>query len=165
MITQMVFSGALTALMALVVYYDARYYLIPNWLNLSVIVLYVAFFLMHMPTPWWGGFAAMGIMFTLGMGLFALGIMGGGDVKLLTALMLWMGWSKVSLAFILYFSLAGGVLAIFIIMLRRMIFPLIFRGKMTAELPRIFVRNQPIPYGIAIAFAFLFLLHTGQVIG
>lgn len=159
----MIMLWTLTVLMILVIYYDARYYIIPNWLNLSVIALYVAFFLMHMPNPWWGGFAAMGIMFALGMGMFALGIMGGGDVKLLTALMLWMGWSKVSLAFILYFSLAGGVLAIFIIMLRRLICPLIFRGKMTAELPRIFIRNQPIPYGIAIAGAFLLLLHTGQV--
>lgn len=161
----MIMLWILTALMALVIYYDARYYIIPNWLNLSVIALYGAFFLLHMPNPWWGGFAAMGIMFTLGMGMFALGIMGGGDVKLLTALMLWMGWNKVSLAFILYFSLAGGVLAVFIIMLRRMILPLIFHGKMTAELPRIFVRNQPIPYGIAIAGAFLLLLHTGQVSG
>lgn len=157
-------SISLAALMGSVIYYDARYYIIPNGINFLILALYIPFFLLMPPEPWWHGLAACMAMLCLGMGMFALGLMGGGDVKLLTALMLWTGFGKTSLLFMLYFSLAGGALALLLLVLRRLIFLCIKRGAISPECPRIFQKNQPIPYGIAIAAAFLYMLATQQVL-
>jgi prepilin peptidase CpaA len=142
----------LALLYGAVILYDARRYVIPNWLNFAIGALYVVYFALVLPQPWWGGVAACGAMFVAGFLLFTLGIMGGGDVKLLTVSMLWTGWSVLSLQFLFATAIAGGVLAIALILLRRII--LLFKWR---NAPRIFMRGQPIPYGIAIALGFLWV--------
>ncbi len=51
-------------------------------------------------------------LFFVGVGLFAAGLLGGGDVKLLAAAALWIGWARLPelLAVTLF---AGGILALF----------------------------------------------------
>lgn len=86
---------------------------IPNWLN-AVIVL--AFFPMAIATGMpldamlWHTLAAV-IVLVVGFGLFSSGIIGGGDAKLLAAVALWLGWTTLT-PFIVFTSLAGGVLAL-----------------------------------------------------
>ncbi len=53
-------------------------------------------------------------MVVFGFGAFAAGFMGGGDVKLMTAVALWAGPDKV-LPFLLFMSLAGLALALVIV--------------------------------------------------
>ncbi len=146
----------------LVMIYDAKHYIIPNWLNLAILAAYPLMYFVGWPEPWWSGIAAFAVMLAFGMALFFIGIMGGGDVKLLAVSVLWTGWTEISLQFIIYTALAGGLLAIIVLVLRRLLVPLLFKGK---ELPRILMRGQPIPYGIAIAMAFLFLLFSGRIEG
>lgn len=80
--------------------------------------------------------------FTVLAGMFALGMMGGGDVKLLTALALWIE-PTAFLQLIIIMALAGGVLTIIM-------------GAWH------FLRRQKdrlaIPYGVAIAFGGLWVL-------
>lgn len=86
---------------------------IPNWLN-AVIAL--AFFPMAvmtgMPgeTMLWHGIAALAVL-AGGFALFSLGLIGGGDAKLLAAAGLWFGWPALA-PFLVFTALAGGVLAI-----------------------------------------------------
>ncbi|MBA4274195.1 MAG: pilus assembly protein CpaA [Alphaproteobacteria bacterium] len=155
----------LTALYLLVILWDARHYLIPNWLNLAIMAAYPLLLITGWPEPWWGGLAAFAVMLGCGMVLFFLGIMGGGDVKLLAVSMLWTGWTEVSLHFLIYTALAGGVLALLVTIARRLVVPMVIRFSPTRSIARIFRRGEPIPYGLAIAGAFLVLLYRNALPG
>jgi prepilin peptidase CpaA len=85
---------------------------------------------------------AAGVVFGLLAIAFYSGMMGGGDVKLAAALALW--FSVVStITFLVYMSIAGGVLTLVVVGLHR-------------------IRKKPgkpeIPYGVAIAVGGLIIL-------
>jgi len=82
--------------------------------------------------------------------LFALGWIGGGDAKLAAATTLWLGFG-LTLPYLVYAGLAGGVLTLVILMLRRIpLTPFIARH---AWLERLHDAKSGIPYGIALAAA------------
>ncbi|KKB13168.1 peptidase [Devosia geojensis] len=82
--------------------------------------------------------------------LFALGWIGGGDAKLAAATTLWLGFG-LTLPYLVYAGLAGGVLTLVILMLRR--FPLTPFIARHAWLERLHNAKSGIPYGIALAAA------------
>lgn len=151
------FTYALTLAMLAVIYLDITRYLIPNSLNAAILVMFVgaAFFL---PFSWLALVAAS-IILVVGLGFFALGLMGGGDIKLLTVLALWTGWGIVTLQFILLTALVGGVLVLFTFAARA-VAPIFWKRT---PLPRFLTWKQPVPYGIAIAGAFLLLLWSNHI--
>lgn len=126
---------------------DLRRRHIGNWLNASIALA--------APLYWWASGLtlwpevalqlglALGIFAVLAA-LFAMKMMGGGDVKLLTALALWIE-PTLFLKFLIVMALLGGVLTILCgawhVMRRN-------RGRLT------------IPYGVAIALAGQWTLYT-----
>jgi prepilin peptidase CpaA len=129
---------------------DLRSRKIDNWLNAGIAL--------GAPLFWWASGldlwpdvalqlgVALGTFAVLAA-LFAMGAMGGGDVKLLSALALWIApWPFLKLVILM--SLAGGVLTIVFgcwhIMRRQ-------RDKLS------------IPYGVAIALAGLWTLGTSYL--
>ncbi|MCU4654263.1 prepilin peptidase [Roseibacterium sp. SDUM158016] len=86
-------------------YFDLRYMRIPNWLVLAA----VALFALSMPVLDWPEIAARltasGLVFAAGAALFALRLFGGGDVKMMAALMLFVPSSNYTI-FALGFSVA-----------------------------------------------------------
>lgn len=92
---------------------------LPNWLTSAVAALY-ALFVAVSPSPvdWMSAFLVAGLVFALGFACFAFGLMGGGDVKLMAGLALWAGIDHIALLLIAT-SLAGGLLAIVMLALRR----------------------------------------------
>jgi prepilin peptidase CpaA len=94
--------------------------------------------------------------------LFALGAMGGGDVKLMAAVGAWVGW-KLILFVALYGSLAGGVLALVVALRRSYLRTALFNLKMLASfwwvegikpLPALTLESTHsvrLPYALAIA--------------
>jgi prepilin peptidase CpaA len=100
------------ALMILAALEDIRARRIPNWLTGSVAALYPLYLL---ATPasvaWPSALGAAFAVFLTGWLLFARGILGGGDVKLITAVTLWAGLEHLAL-FAAVTSLTGGILAI-----------------------------------------------------
>ena len=147
----------LTLLMVWVIVSDTVRYIIPNTLNIAIILLFAlaAFFL---PIDPLASLAAAGLVLLVGLAFFALGLMGGGDVKLLFALTLWTGWSQATVNFLVMTAVAGGILVILVLLLRFIVPPIMFRANPIRPIPRLLTRKQPVPYGIAIAAAFLFLL-------
>lgn len=106
----------------------------------AIVILLVGFRL-----DLWENFLALVITLTLGTLLFSAGKLGGGDVKLFAATVFWFDltgalWLLVSVA------LAGGILAIFIILLR-----LVGWSEAMQQRAVILRRKGGIPYGIAIA--------------
>lgn len=161
----LLFFVALSALMLWVVLSDTIYYVISNRLNALVMVLYIpAAFLLPIVDPLWAPLASV-IVLVVGLGFFALGLMGGGDVKLLAVLSLWTGWGIATLQFIMLTTLFGGALVLVVLPMRVLLPGLWLKLRPGKPLPRVLTRKQPVPYGIAVAFAFSYMLWAGMVPG
>lgn len=134
----------LAALLVTAAVTDIRERVISNRLNLAIAILAV---------PWWfvTGLHGAGILLQLALSAgvlavfaacFALGMMGGGDVKLLAALGLWLPLTRM-LVLLEAMALAGGVLTLAMLIAHR-------------------IRKAPgrpeIPYGVAIVGAALLVL-------
>ena len=137
--------GLLAALLVVAAAIDLKSRTIPNGLNLAVALLAVPFWWSTDLAVWPDAALQIGVaalVFGLFALAFALGGMGGGDVKLLGALALWLPWQAV-LAMLVIMSLAGGVLTL----------AMVIRQRLARKDGR-----PEIPYGVAIAFAGLWLI-------
>ena len=136
---------------------DVLSYRIPNWIPVTIVA---AFFPAAMGAGW--DIAAMAIQFgagvavlIAGVALFALGVIGGGDAKLLAAGAVWVGWGELA-AFMLLVALGGGVLGLALIAFRRASLPAAIEARAWAR--RLHAASGPAPYGVAIGMAALVLL-------
>jgi prepilin peptidase CpaA len=98
--------------------------------------------------------AVAGVILLLTFALFAAGWIGGGDAKLATVSALWLGADNV-VAYVLFLSLIGGVLAGIVYFCRK--WPLPQRLANTAWIARLRARAE-LPYGVAITLAGLCVL-------
>jgi len=134
---------------------------IPNWISL---VLVAGFFIL---TPFaWQGWAVFGThilvgltCFAVGVGMFALGWMGGGDAKLFAATSLWWMWPDLWV-YLVYTAIAGGVLAIFLLVGRKY---LPVKVLTTDWMHRLFKDEKKMPYGLALAFGALTTLPKSDI--
>lgn len=137
--------AALGALLIVAAITDLRSRIISNRLNLAVAALAPLWWL-ACGLVLWPGMAIQllvgALVFALFAALFALGMMGGGDVKLLGALALWFPWQAV-LSLLTLMAVLGGVVTLATVLHHRL-----------KKKP-----GQPeIPYGVAISIAALWLL-------
>ena len=139
-------SSALLALLLIVgAVTDIRERVISNRLNMAIAV--------SAPLYWWATGVSLwpGVGLQVGMAvaifavfavLFALGLMGGGDVKLLGAIALWLPWEAM-VTLLVIMALVGGVITVTTLLYHRL---------MRRD-------GQPeVPYGVAIALAGLWVL-------
>jgi prepilin peptidase CpaA len=157
----LVLSTALAGLALWCAWTDLSRRLIPNAATLALAALYVpAIVLGYLPDPWWLGLSVGGGLFAVGLVGFALGVVGGGDVKLAGALGLWAGSSDVA-GFVLVTTLVGAALSLLIVATRFV--PTIHRlsGPLHAgpqtdghEIPR-----ESVPYGVALAAGGLWIAY------
>ncbi len=137
--------GLLALMLLGAAWLDLRSRTIPNELNLAIALLAIPF--------WWATGLALwpdiSLQIAVAAGLFAafaiafaLGAMGGGDVKMAAALALWLP-AKAVLLLLVVMSLAGGALTLAM-----------------AIRHRLAKRQEPleIPYGVAIAFGGMWLI-------
>jgi prepilin peptidase CpaA len=155
------FTLMLTIAMLWVIWRDAAEYIISNRLNGFVLALFLLGIFLF-PISLQPALITAGIVFAVGLLLFTLGLMGGGDIKLLMVLSLWAGWPATG-QLLLLTSVIGGLLVLIIAPLRRIVPPLWAKRLPARTLPRILTRKEPIPYGLAIAGAFLIMLWTGDI--
>jgi prepilin peptidase CpaA len=104
-------AGLLT-LLFLAALNDLRERRIPNWLSAGAVVLYPVYLLVTPHAVAW--LAALGLALlvgVIGLGLFARELIGGGDVKLITAVTLWAGLDYFAV-FALVTALTGGILGL-----------------------------------------------------
>lgn len=135
----------LGALLIVAAVTDLRSRIISNRLNLTIAAL---------APLWWAAWGLSiwpdvavqlmmgGIVFALFAALFAAGMMGGGDVKLLGALALWFPW-QATLSLLTLMALLGGAVTLVTVIDHK-------------------VRKKPgqpeVPYGLAISIAGLWLI-------
>jgi prepilin peptidase CpaA len=162
----LVVYAILTCLMITVILNDVTRFLIPNWLVLALIAVYPVAVIVSAAHPDWKiacgvAFAAFVVLATL----YFLKLFGAGDAKLLAATTLYTG-KEVLLDYIVVVALSGGALALFLLAIR----PLAkrfydARGK-ASSLPRVLTPGEKfVPYGVAIAGAFLYMLWSNRLPG
>ena len=130
---------------------DLTSYTIPNWISgLLILGFAPAALLVGLPLPAMGlhlGVGATALM--IGMAMFALNWIGGGDAKLFAASALWLGWPG-SLEFLVVTGLAGGVLTFALFGLRSpLVRPYVLSGP--GWVNRLAEPKGDLPYGVAIA--------------
>ncbi len=139
---------------------------IPNKISLALIAGFIV--LAPFAGLTWSDFAMhIGValvLLVIGMGMFAMGWIGGGDAKLFAATGLWLGYSTQLLDYALYASLLGGVLTIAILKLRSM--PALPSFLSYNWLMRLHDPREGVPYGVALAISGLMIYpHTIWVTG
>lgn len=136
---------ALAIALVFAAFTDIRRRQIDNWLNLGIALVAPAFWWASGLSLWPDVAIQLGVAvaaFAVFAGIFALGMMGGGDVKLLTVLALWVT-PQAFMQLLLVMALAGGVLTVAMV-----IWHTTLRQK----------DKLAIPYGVAIAFGGLWVL-------
>ena len=152
---------------------DITRYRIPNTIVYAIVAAFAlgAIFNFAWPAIVWPVLAGVA-MFLLGAGLFALGLFGGGDVKLIAAMALWTGFADLP-RFLLIMGAAGGLLGLVLLLKRQRQQPAMASATSTpaepsaadaaitaarttepptTEPPRP-TRKSHIPYGVGIAIA------------
>ena len=135
---------------------DIRRYLIPNRYPAAIVVAYFIYATSQPFDQTLWSLAAGAVAFVLCAILFAAGIIGGGDAKLLAATTLWAGPSLAPL-FLMCTVLAGGLLALaWLTPFRRLMpaAPEVAQSGAESATARSGLRSrfhQPTPYGAAIA--------------
>jgi prepilin peptidase CpaA len=133
-------TGGLIAALLYATWTDLRARIIPNPLNAGIALAAPLWWWACGVAPWPGiaiQFAVAAVALLIFAGAFAIGAMGGGDVKLIVALALWLAPLDF-MTMIVWMSIGGGILTAAMLVrhkLRRIETPL------------------EIPYGVAIAIA------------
>lgn len=139
--------GALAIALLVAAFTDIRRRQIDNWLNAAVALGAPAFW-WATGLPLWPDLALQLLVAVIAFagltGLFVLRAMGGGDVKLLTALALWLPWA-LFLKLLVVMALVGGVLTVVLGMWH------VSRRRKD---------RLKIPYGVAIATGGLWVIGT-----
>ena len=150
--TALLFLLIFQAAMILAAFCDLFTMTIPNRLTAGLAVLFVVVAVFSGM-----GWTAIGLHVAVGFGalvlgfaLFSAGWIGGGDAKFFAATALWVG-PHLILEYVVWASLAGGLLTVALVFVRQMPLPSGLAGK--EWLARLHRANTGIPYGIALALA------------
>lgn len=145
-----VVCGAVVVVSLAASYLDWRWRRVPNWLTYSAAGLALGTRLsLGGPAAGAEGAGGMLLAFVLMVFLFAIGVMGGGDVKLSAAMGAWIGVRAVPRAF-LFMTLLGAVLSLLMVgmaLARRLAAVQTSGGEASAEAGA----RLTVPYGLAIA--------------
>lgn len=138
-------AAALAALLVIAAVTDIRSRIIANWLNGAVALLAPLFWMASGLSFWPDMVLQIGMamaVFAIFAALFALGMMGGGDVKLLAALALWLPLQPMMTLLVIMSVLGGAVTLITVL-----------HHKMRQRQGR-----PEVPYGVAISLAGLWVI-------
>jgi len=155
---------AFALLMMSAAWSDLVGYRIANWIPAAIIALWpVAAFALGL------GWTTVGVsllvffaVLAISMALWAPGFIGGGDAKLIAAAALWFSWPDV-LAFLFWCVIAGGALAVMLLLGRRLAPALRLDAGWVAKSP--LADGAPVPYAVAIAAGALIALPSSHLLG
>lgn len=141
---------------------DIASMLIPNWVSIALAALFpLAALAAGMSWAEIGLHVGVGVLvFIAGFILFSIGVLGGGDVKVIAAVSLWTGAAALS-PFAFWTTAAGGVLGLVVLMTRKRLAPADGRPEF---LNRLLTPTKGIPYAVAIAVGAIVSLPAQPVV-
>ena len=158
-------SVALSVLMLLAAYFDVRSRRIPNALTISGFAVAIVLRFIAGPGAGIDGLTGAILAFVLCLPFFVLGVLGGGDAKLLMAVGAFMGPRDLLVAMLVIASL-GGIIAAGDAMRKGILLPVLFNcgsilkhwatlGRRGSNRSLTTAGALAIPYGVAIAMGSL----------
>ena len=129
---------------------------IPNRITIGLIIGFVVAAI-AVPLGWDAIASHVGaglLMLVIGIRMFSLGLLGGGDAKLLAGAALWFGFEGL-MQYLLLVAIAGGLLVIVLLLYRSIAPPLWLCRQEWAM--RLHQKAGGVPYGIALAAGGLWL--------
>jgi prepilin peptidase CpaA len=134
---------------------DVTSYTIPNWISVALALAFVPVALLlgvhTQPLLFHLGIGTVALV--LGMVMFALGWIGGGDAKLFASAGLWLGLPA-GFTYLAVTGVAGGALALLLLSLRSLwLRPYVLNGP--GWFGRLATPGENVPYGLAIAIGAL----------
>lgn len=154
-----------STLMLWAAYSDLSSYTLSNRLCLAVALLYPVYLLTLIFHN--HGLPVADIMISLALaviifiicaGFFALGLMGGGDVKLMPAVALWAGADHI-LPYLFIASVTGGLFAIAVIVRNRLNQSKYYKSSGNINLSVANIKQSAVPYGVGIAIGGLYVAY------
>jgi prepilin peptidase CpaA len=150
------------ALLLVASWTDLKAYRIPNGIPAAILALYPV----HILIAWtpavdvaWHA-AAFAAVLVAGIALFASGVMGGGDAKLIAAVSVWIGWGVPLLHLIVLTMFLGAALSVVLLLCRRAPVAALANARLRDRgwaLAVLDPETKAVPYAVAIAAAFLAL--------
>ena len=154
--------------------FDLWKMIIPNAISLFLVALFFANALFlnlysGYAVAWFSHIGAMAAVLIVGWVAFHFGWMGGGDVKLLSAISLWAGFEKNPFGplivehflfdYLILVALCGGGLSLGLLILRRLVVGLLLfqSTPQNVTLPRYLLPREHLPYAVAIALPAVYL--------
>jgi len=154
--------------------FDLWKMIIPNLVSILLVALFFAnglFLSLYSgyAVAWWSHIGAMAAVLCVGLLAYRFGLLGAGDVKLLSAIGLWAGFEKNPFEpliveyflfdYLILVALCGGALSLGLIVLRRLVVGvlLVQSSPQNVTLPRYLLPKEQLPYGVAIALPALYL--------
>ena len=149
-------------LLVLAAGWDIASYTIPNFLQISLLVSFVAFVVATGMAPSVIGAHMLAgfVGFAVGFTLFALGYIGGGDAKLFACITLWLGFHSLP-EYALMASILGGALTIALLVVRRLPLPEALSGQ--SWILKLHDARGAIPYGVALSAGAFFILPQAEI--
>lgn len=135
---------------------DVRRLEIDNWVSVAIVALFMLY-AATMPIVWAPHVAVMLVTLALGLIVHRMGVMGGGDIKLLSALSLWAGVHGLP-ALLLGTSIAGAGVAMATLWLHKNQTVCADTGLAWIDAAR--SETPHVAYGIAIAIGAVILFTT-----
>lgn len=134
---------------------------IPNWLNGWMAFLFLPAVILAAPGWQVAGWhlIAGSIAFVITVCLFFGGVIGGGDAKMIPAVMLWLGPSAV-MPFLMATAFIGGILTVLVVIIRMAIPEHVTPGFGVATLKE----GRGVPYGVAIAAGAFFAAPASPIL-
>jgi prepilin peptidase CpaA len=142
----MIATAGFGALLVAASCFDVLKLRIPNIIPAGLVVLFALQLIVgpgvHTPLD---HFLAMALTLLILLPVFALDMLGGGDIKLLAAVALWLGLQKLA-ALLILVGVVGGIFALFWLAMRW----LIRTGLGDRKLPRSLRAHEPLPFALPI---------------
>jgi prepilin peptidase CpaA len=140
-VARWVIAGLFLLILTIASVTDVKHRRIPNWTVLALIVLFIPWILVRPEVSVLLSLASFAIFMAAGIVLYAFGIWGAGDSKLIAAVALFVGFDRM-LQFAFATAVFGGILALMIV-LSNTAWLMAMLGKKESV--------HTVPYGVAIA--------------